>query len=220
MDGTPKFVSLNGPDNVGKTTQLRRLAHNSGCFQLLGAVHEHAPDIWADVAGDDYARWWFETSSTAELTTMLLHGHARRSAARAPDQVGLLDRGGPMLLAVAAATCALKESRTVTAALGQVELLASALPAPPVETALLLLPSLDPERSYAITSAREGRPWTGVYPGYQRLLHQALTHQAEQGRYDAVVLCGDRSAEDIATEIAGHLSQRLPRLAPPQKGTV
>ncbi|MEK8146131.1 hypothetical protein NKH18_47760 [Streptomyces sp. M10(2022)] len=75
MTPAPDFISLNGPDNVGKTTHLVRLAERWDGCQPLGAVHEHDPVPWARVAGGDYARWWFETSTTVELTEMLLAGH-------------------------------------------------------------------------------------------------------------------------------------------------
>jgi len=91
----PDFVSLNGPDNVGKTTQLRRLAEQRSSFQSLGTIHEHDPEPWARVAAKDYATWWFETSATVELTGMLLTSHARRATAREAGRTGLLDRGLP-----------------------------------------------------------------------------------------------------------------------------
>lgn len=78
----PEFVSLNGSDNVGKTTQLRLLAQRCSGFQPLGAIHDHDPEPWARVAAGDYAQWWFETSTTVELTAMLLASHAKRTAAR------------------------------------------------------------------------------------------------------------------------------------------
>lgn len=49
MTQAPDFVSLNGPDNVGKTTHLVRLAERWNAFQPLGAVHEHDPEPWARV---------------------------------------------------------------------------------------------------------------------------------------------------------------------------
>ncbi|WP_165989039.1 hypothetical protein [Streptomyces sp. YIM 98790] len=212
MPDVPEFISLNGPDNVGKTTQLRRLARRSPLLQPLGAVHEHDPERWERVAGPGYARWWFETSTTKELTGMLLAGHTNRAAAREQGRVGLLDRGLPMLLAVSAATCALKESLDVSAALKRVTGLAAA--ASPPETALLLLPSMDPDIAYALTSAREGRPWTGSYPAYQRLLHQTLVRQAELGTYHAIVVCEDRSVEEIHDELVRQLPHALPVSVP------
>ncbi|MDH2390869.1 MULTISPECIES: hypothetical protein [Streptomyces] len=209
----PDFVSLNGPDNAGKTTHLRLLAAASG-LQLLGSVHEHDPEPWARVAAGDYARWWFETSTTVELTEMLLAGHTKRGATREPDRTGLLDRGLPMLLAVAAATCAVKDGLTVREAVATVAGIAGSRSGPP-ETSVLLLPSLDAERSYAITSAREGRPWTGVYPVYQKTLHAVLLHQADHGTYTAVVDCENRSVDEVHADVRHHIAAYLP--APPLK---
>lgn len=162
-------------NQLEKTTQLRRLAEQWSSFQPLGAIHEHDPEPWARVAAEDYATWWFETSTTVELTGMLLTSHTRRATAREAGRTGLLDRGLPMLLAVAAATCAVKDGLSVREALWTVFGIADSRTTP-LETSILLLPSLDLERSYAITSARENRPWTGIYPAYQRRLHQVLLH--------------------------------------------
>ncbi|MFI6862345.1 hypothetical protein ACIBKZ_21045 [Streptomyces sp. NPDC050421] len=204
MSRAPDFISLNGPDNVGKTTHLARLAARWGGCQPLGAVHEHDPEPWARVAGGDYARWWFETSTTAELTEMLLAGHTKRAAARETGRTGLLDRGLPMLLAVSAATCVVKDRLTVGEALKTVMSLAGSR-AGAAETSILLIPSHDAERSYAITSAREGRPWTGIYPAYQKTLHEVLLHQASHGAYTAVVDCEGRSLDDVHDDVRDHL---------------
>ncbi|MFI0711239.1 hypothetical protein ACH4SK_11390 [Streptomyces inhibens] len=209
MQSVPNFVSLNGPDNVGKTTQLRQLAESWSGFQPLGAIHEHDPGPWASVAANGYATWWFETSTTLELTTMLLAGHAKRAAAGQTGRTGLLDRGLPMLLAVAAATCVVKDRLAVQEALDAVAGIAGARPTP-AETSVLLLPSRDPDRSYAITSAREGRPWTGIYPEYQQALHAALLRQADNDVYTAVVDCQDRSTDDVYTAVLGCVSAHLP----------
>lgn len=204
MEQVSDFVSLNGPDNVGKTTHLVRLAERWDGFQPLGAVHEHDPEPWARVATGDYARWWFETSTTVELTEMLLVGHAKRAAAREDGRTGLLDRGLPMLLAVAAATCVVKDGLTVGEAFKTVAGIAGSR-AEASETSILLLPSLDAERSYAITSAREDRLWTGIYPAYQKTLHAVLLHQADHGAYTAVVDCEGRSLDEVHGNVLDHL---------------
>jgi hypothetical protein len=75
---------------------------------------------------------------------------------------------------------------------------------------VLLLPSFDRERSFSITSAREGRPWTGVYPAYQKVLHEILLHQADEGAYDLVLDCENRSRADVHDRIlAGTGSHRM-----------
>lgn len=214
MTQTPDFVSLNGPDNVGKTTHLVRLAERWDSFQPLGAVHEHDPEPGARVAAGDYAQWWFETSTTVELTEMLLAGHAKRAAARESGRTGLLDRGLPMLLAVAAATCVVKDGLTVGEAFKTVTGIAGSRAAAP-ETSILLLPSSDAERSYAITSAREGRPWTGIYPDYQKTLHAVLLRQVDHGAFTAVVDCENRSLDAVHSDVLDRLGlSRLTNRSP------
>ncbi|WKD37076.1 hypothetical protein KO717_04825 [Streptomyces xanthophaeus] len=194
------FISLNGPDNVGKTTHLRLLASRFPHVQSLGSVHDHHAAAWKRVADEDYATWWFERSTTAELTRMLLDSYDKRSGALERGRVGLLDRGLPMLIAVSAATASVKEDSSPAEALTAVEgIAASRAPAP--EMPVLLMPSLDGERSYVITSAREGRPWTGVYPAYQRTLHTVLLHQAERGAYAGIVDCEGKSVEQVQAHV-------------------
>ncbi|WP_260637105.1 hypothetical protein [Streptomyces angustmyceticus] len=204
MTRMPDFISLNGPDNAGKTTQLVRLAERWEGFQPLGAVHEHDPEPWARVTAGDYARWWFKTSTTVELTEMLLTGHAKRAAARRHGRTGLLDRGLPMLLAVATATCVVKDGLTTGEASKTVTGIAGSRAGAP-ETSLLLLPSLDAKRSYATTSAREGRHWAGIYPAYQKALHAVLLRQADHGAYTAVVDCESRTVDEVHAEVLDHV---------------
>ncbi|MEU7564809.1 hypothetical protein AB0A99_02145 [Streptomyces fradiae] len=44
MARVPDFVSLNGPDGVGRTTHLVRSAARCDGFQPLGAVPKHDPE--------------------------------------------------------------------------------------------------------------------------------------------------------------------------------
>jgi len=208
--GAPWFLSLNGPDNVGKTTQLERLAHHRPRLQLLGSIHQHDPEPWRHVAEGDYAAWWFEKSTTRELTGMMLASHAIRATARRRRHVGLLDRGLPMLIAAAAATSAVKDGLGPEQALAGVEEIVaeSELTFPP-EAAILLLPSHDTARSYAITSVREGRVWTGVYVRYQHTLHTVLNLQANRGAFAAVIDCEGRDADEVHADVQAHAENNL-----------
>ncbi|WP_017600655.1 hypothetical protein [Nocardiopsis lucentensis] len=181
------FVSLNGPDNSGKSTQVRMLAESWDGFCDLGPVHRHDPAAWSRVAGPGFGTWWFTTSTTEELTHLLFSSHEARSRARPPDRIGLLDRGWHMLLATAIATCAVKESRSIESAWSRVLALVGAEVPHPAEIPILLVPSLDAECSIAVAQQREGRPWTGVYLDYQRHLHRVLLRMARQGVFAEVV---------------------------------
>lgn len=68
------------------------------------------------------------------------------------------------------------------------------------ESFVHLLPSSDAERSYAITSAREGRPWTGIYPDYQKTLHAVLLRQVDHGAFTEVVDCENRSLDVVHSD--------------------
>ena len=181
------FVSLNGPDNSGKSTQVRLLADCWDGFCDLGPVHRYDPEPWARVSGPGYSTWWFATSATEELTRMLFAGHEARARARPPDRVGLLDRGWHMLLATAVATCAVKESLPIEAAWTRVLALLETSEPRPQEIPVLLLPALDIERSITTAQQREGRPWGGVYLDYQRHLHRVLLRMAHQGVFAEVI---------------------------------
>lgn len=208
------FVSLNGPDNTGKTTQLRRLAQARTSCAPLGSIHEHDPQPWVAVSAHDYGRWWFETSTTRQLTTMLLTGHAHRARALPAGSIGLLDRGAAMLLAAAAATCSVKEEVDLDDALAKINAIARDQEAPAPEIGVLLLPSLDTERSLRITAERQKQPWTGVYHEYQRRLHRTLLRQAESGAYDVVIDCENRGVDDVQAEVLRAYDNRVPPPVP------
>lgn len=185
-----RFVSFNGPDSSGKSTQVRMIAEGWEGFCDLGPIHRHDPGPWNRVSEQDYATWWFTTSTTEELTTMLFASHTKRAKALPPGKVGLIDRGWHMLFATAIATCAVKDSVPIKDAWHHVRALVGADGPIPCETSLLLLPSLDTERSLAIARSRDPRPWSGTYLNYQRHLHYTLLHMAHRNTF-AEVIPGD-----------------------------
>jgi hypothetical protein len=195
-----EFLSLNGPDNAGKTTQIRLLSEARPSLQRLGSAHEHAPHLWRRLSAGT-ATWWFETSSTAELTWLLLESHRLRAAARTPGSVAVIDRGHPMLVAAATATCAVKDDVSIDVARARVTDVQRSISAPPAEIALLLLISRDAGESLAVSQQRDPTPWSPRYLRYQRTLHEVLMQQIEQGIYDRVVEWGTRSRAEIHREI-------------------
>ena len=123
----PCSVSLNGVDNVGKTTQLAWLHRALPDAHLVGTI-DAWDSRWQAVATGDFAHWWFVDSSTAEHVDLVLGSHVARRAASGP--LALEDRGAPMLRATCAATAALKDRLSPAKALGLVDDLAQRLPAP------------------------------------------------------------------------------------------
>lgn len=192
-----EFVSLNGPDNAGKTTQIRLLSEVRPSLQLLGSVHEHAPHLWRDLPDD----WWFGVSSTGELSQLLFDSHMLRAKAREPRSLAVLDRGFPMLIAAAVATCVVKDKLSIDDACAAVGEIQRSYPAPPAEFSILLLLSTDLKESLDISQMRDPEPWSPRYLRYQQVLHAALMRQVEQGVYDRVIEWGIRPREEIQRDI-------------------
>ena len=99
-------VSLNGNDNVGKTTQLSWLHRGMPTAHLAGTADSWEPR-WKEVAAGDFAHWWFVASTTEEHVTLMVAGHAARRAASGP--LALEDRGLPMIRAACAATATVRK---------------------------------------------------------------------------------------------------------------
>ncbi|MCO6003773.1 hypothetical protein NE236_02165 [Actinoallomurus purpureus] len=197
-------VSLNGADNVGKTTHLRWLARAIPAATNVGTVDRWNPE-WKTVAEGDFARWWFLDSSTPEHVRLIFESHtARRTAS---GTLALEDRGHPMLIAVCAATAAVKERLSPESALHRVvELLPDTRQAQRLELHVLLRHASDPLEEAALALAREGAPSSPWYADYQRNLARILNIQARQGEYSFIVDRGDRSILSIQDEIRQRLA--------------
>jgi len=200
-------VSLNGVDNVGKTTQLAWLSRGMPGATLVGTVD--AWDVrWRQLAAGDFAHWWFVASSTAEHVEFLLGSHVARRAASGP--LALEDRGLPMLRAACAATAAIKEGLSVAQAVNRVDRIAAGLPAADSrpEVHLLLRRSGDPVREAAEALRRELGTVDARYTDYQHTLADVLALQAARGEYDAVLDIGTSPILDVQRQIRTRLAER------------
>jgi hypothetical protein len=208
MKTSIEFVSLNGPDNAGKSTQIRLLSEVRPKLQVLGSVHHHAPHLWR-VLPDEFSTWWFETSSTIELSRLLFDSHQLRVEARLPDRVAVLDRGYPMLVATAVATCVVKDGLSIDNARAAVAEVQHSCMAPPAEFAVLLLISRDVDESINVSQVRDLKPWSPRYLRYQRVLHEVLMRQVEQGVYGQVIEWGTRSRAEIQRDVVAAADQAI-----------
>jgi hypothetical protein len=205
MSDEPVSVSLNGVDNVGKSTQaawLRRGIPGAHAVGTVDAWHSR----WRQVAAGDFARWWFADSSTAEHVALVLASHrARRSGS---GRLALEDRGLPMLRAACAATAAVKEGIPAGEALGVVDRIAASLPAAGLrrEVHVLLRRSDDPAEEARKALLRERRPAGERYAAYQRALAEITAAQAERGEYDAVLKIGDAPVLDVQRQLRTRLA--------------
>lgn len=197
-------VSLNGVDNVGKTTQLTWLHREMTGFHLVGSVD--AWDArWREVAAGDFAHWWFVGSTTAEHVGLMLGSHVARRAGSGP--MALEDRGLPMLRATCAATAALKDELSPVQALRLVDQLAADLPIaePRREFHVLLRRFDDPARDAAEALRRETRPTNERYAAYQRRLAEIISLQVDRGEYQTVLDLGDAPILDVQRQLRARL---------------
>lgn len=198
-------VSLNGVDNVGKTTQLAWLHRGMPRFHLVGSVN--AWDVrWQEVAEGDFAHWWFVGSTTAEHVDLMLGSHVARRAGSGP--LALEDRGLPMLRATCAATAALKDELSPVKALRLVDQLAVDLPTAEHrrEFHVLLRRFDDPAREAAEALRREVSPTNERYAAYQRALAEIVSLQVERGEYHTVLDLGDAPILEVQNQLRARLA--------------
>lgn len=190
-------VSLNGVDNVGKTTQLSWLHRGLPGAHLVGTV-DAWDSRWQQVAAGDFAHWWFVASTTAEHVGLVLGSHAARRAG-SRGQLVLEDRGLPMLRATCAATAAIKDGLSPTKALRLVDRIAAYLPATEHrrEVHVLLRRSQEAAREAREALHREARPAGARYAAYQHALAEVLLLQVGRNEYDAVLHLGDDPILDV-----------------------
>lgn len=207
-------VALSGPDNVGKTTQVRLLARRYGAHNL-GPLDAYDPR-WAE-AKQDLAAWWFETASLEEVVDVLACSYLARShaAKAASGPLALLDRGMTMLEASAVATIATRDGAPYPRAVEQAHHLLAPYAgdiaaARAAELEMMLLHDADPRRGAARALSRE-RAVTGRYTAYQQTLNHHLAEVHSQG----AIVVGDRPIMDVHAELCGRLTQHaVPVLAP------
>lgn len=196
----PRSVSLCGADNTGKTTALTWLAAAAPGSHLAGSVDRWHPG-WANVAGTDFARWWFAESSTPEHVELVMAGHQARREGSGP--LAWEDRGEPMLLATCAATCAVKDGLAAADALAKITALARRWPAAAREELHILLRHTDrgPAAEAELALVRDAQPPGRWYAAYQHALAEVLDLQAGTGAYDAVIVRGENSVLEVQRQL-------------------
>ena len=201
----PVSVSLNGVDNVGKSTQAAWLRRGIPGAHAVGTV-DAWDSRWQEVAAGDFAQWWFADSSTAEHVGLVLGSHRARRLGS--GHLALEDRGLPMLRAACAATAALKEGIPVAEAIRLVDSLAADIPAaqPRREVHVLLRRSDDPAREVREALLREPRPAGERYAAYQHALAEIIAVQAECGEYDAVLDIGGAPILEVQRQLRMRLA--------------
>jgi hypothetical protein len=201
-------VAVSGPDNIGKSTQIRLLARRTGMVDM-GRLDAN-DTRWTHITQVGLADWWFSGTPIGEVVDVLARSYLARSAAGPHDgPVRLIDRGIPMLEASIVATVAVREGRDHRAAAERAaQLLApyrSELDAAEAgELGILLLHDADPEASTARALSREADV-SPRYAAYQSMLGRHLALQSVAGRFAETIIVGDRSILAVQQELGSRL---------------
>jgi len=205
-------IAISGPDNVGKSTQIRLLGRRIGVADP-GPLDAYDPR-WARAHDLGLAEWWFRQVPLEEVVDVLVCSYLTRAASGvAADVARVLDRGMPMLEASVVATAAVREDLGYAAAAHRAgELLASyrrdLARAEAGEWSVLLLHDILPEKGAARALARE-REVTPIYAAYQRALNTHLHALADAGRFAATIVVAGRSILDVHQELGMLLRTQL-----------
>ncbi|MEU9836997.1 hypothetical protein AB0D67_36135 [Streptosporangium sp. NPDC048047] len=199
----PVIIALSGPDNVGKTTNIRLLSRRCGAT-VLDPLNVYDPR-WPTAT--DLPAWWFETARVEEVVDVLACSYlARARAARSsPDPFVLVDRGITMLEASIIATIASRSGEPYPRAVEQAHRLLATYAedisaARTAELEVHLLHHIDPHRGATRALARE-QTVTSRYAAYQQMLNRHLAFIRDRD----VIVVDDQSIMKVHDAICRHL---------------
>jgi cytidylate kinase len=218
-------IAVSGPDNVGKSTQVRLFVERGGLVDA-GPLDVH-DRRWEPARAAGLAAWWFEVAPLAEVVDVLACSYLARSTAHPAEGAGsaaaaprrVVDRGIPMLEASVVATVAVRERLDhPSAAQRAAELLAPYQPdlerAEARESGVLMLHCDEPSAGVARTLSREAET-TPRYANYQRVLHAHLHQQNDAGRFGHTITVAGRSILAVHEDIVAWLASIGVDIAPP-----
>ena len=214
-------ISLNGPDNVGKTTQLELFPRSFSTI-LIGGLHDCDTRIGQMLKDGSLNDWWWNSSDEDFVCTIYGALERRYQYAKANKSAtfALFDRGKAMFDAVTAAVFATKsrdgdlhEARTKRDSIVQ----QNHLQIPDEDISILLKHGESLEESVSISLGRETKPVDDRYRLYQTLLQKELQYQEELGVYQHTIFAGGinthRAVQDEIRRIVRSRSND-PRLTP------
>ncbi|KAL8997559.1 MAG: hypothetical protein Q9169_003177 [Polycauliona sp. 2 TL-2023] len=187
----PYTVSLNGADNVGKTTQISLLpSHYTIC--KVGGLHDNDAKIGEMHRNGLLQHWWWDASDE-EFICSIVGALMRRhwgSMADTHKLIAVFDRGAAMFEAVVVAVIATKSPdhdldkarTTFHTLLGKHH-----LQIPKERLAILLKFTGSLEESLQITLSREENVPDERYRLYQLLLQSEMRYQERSGMYQHVI---------------------------------
>ncbi len=187
-------VSINGADNVGKTTQIGLLPCRFNIL-LAGSLHESDDKLGILHRNGTLKDWWWK-STDEELVSGIFDALDRRYVRFTHTEeaaMTVFDRGTAMFEAVAIAAIAVKSNnRDLAKSRERLQTILSKLQLqlPKEHLAILLKHTDNIKESIETSLTRETEPVDTRYRLYQTLLHEELWHQENQGIYHHTIYSG------------------------------
>lgn len=208
----PYTISLNGADNVGKTTQIDLIpSHYTVC--KAGGLHDTDTKIGNLHRQGLLKDWWWKSTQEdfiSSITSALVQRY-QDSVANAHSKIVIFDRGTTMFEAVAVAMTAMKRSdHDLDKARAEFHTILEEhhLQLPKEKLAILLTHGNNLEESLRITLSREDDIPDERYKLYQRLLQSELHRQERTGVYQHIIrINGTSNIGDIQNELRRILLQ-------------
>ena len=191
----PLTVSLNGADNVGKSTQIGLLPHHYS-ISVVGSLHDCDQKIGQMVKAGNMDKWWWSCSDEDFVCTIFgaLGRRYWNSLINEQTAIAVYDRGTAMFEAVSVAVLAVKsEGNDLKEARAKLDriLQQQCLHVPREKLAILLKHGANLGESVEITLKREHKPTNERYRRYQTLLQTEIQFQEENGVYQHIIVAGE-----------------------------
>lgn len=205
------LISINGPDNIGKTTQIKMLNQSFSKMGVMccnsGGIHCYAPG-WPKTTRENLRIWRFNEIDIRDFVDIVFTSYVNRNNMATTDcELHLLDRGFHMLEATCLATSIVRSNPEYQIAKSEIERIKKSIKYRE-NHCILMIHSNDLVESVDKSLSRESH-YSSIYAEYQRVLHELLYNQIEQNIYDPVIFCNRKSIRDVYNELYDWINNEL-----------
>lgn len=198
-----QFISLNGLDKSGKSTQAQRI-NSHYCLSYLAGKLKDYPD-WPKVS--ELSNWWFFDGRTEDVLTTLWGAVSFRDKIAREQSYPLIviDRGSEMFESVCIATAMVRDNSLEHKARTLFERVKNKFPPVPNANEAIFYSTGNTPEEMILTSDSRKREQEGtqrsqkIYACYQRILAELLLKQIAIGKYSRVINA-NKPVDDVFKE--------------------
>lgn len=196
-------ITINGLDNSGKTAQVDLLGSEFGDKAFISPSLSSFNSRWQTLSEEGFSDWWFEKSSTQELTQLIYESSKKRYVNSRKYDLSIIDRGTVMLNNVCAATSSIKDNLSLSDAVVNMQnILNWDKYISSIESInILLLYDNNIEHSVDKFLEREKQEVTPRYKTYQIQLYTLLLNDYKKSIYDHTIFTKGKSIITVQNEI-------------------